>query len=112
MGVTARRYVAAYGLGHRMDREVHPSVALTRAEPGHYSYRRPRVLGPYTRPGGTYRPAREANWQKYLDRARELAPDGADQADVEYRAECLRRADMHRLALASAKARAGRKQAS
>ncbi len=56
-------------------------------------------------------PAREANWQKYLERARELAPEGADQSDVDYRAECLRRADMKRLALASAKARA-RKAAS
>jgi hypothetical protein len=57
-------------------------------------------------------PARDAHWQKYLKRARELAPEGADQADIEYRAECLRRADMHRLALASVKARAARKKAS
>jgi hypothetical protein len=56
-------------------------------------------------------PAREANWQKYLERARELAPDGASDEDIEYRADCLRRADMKRLALASAKARA-RKAAS
>jgi hypothetical protein len=54
-------------------------------------------------------PARDARWQKYLERARQLAPEGADQADVEYRADCLRKADMHRLALASAKARAARK---
>lgn len=57
-------------------------------------------------------PARDANWQKYVDRARELAPDRADQADIDYRAECLRRADMKRLALASAKARAARKSGS
>lgn len=54
-------------------------------------------------------PARDANWQKYLERARDLAPDGASAEDIEYRAECLRKADMHRLALASAKARAARK---
>lgn len=51
--------------------------------------------------------AREANWQKYLVRARELAPEGASDEDIEYRAECLRKADMHRLALASVKARRG-----
>jgi hypothetical protein len=54
-------------------------------------------------------PARDANWRKYLDRARELAPDGASAEDIEYRADCLRKADMKRLALASAKARAARK---
>jgi hypothetical protein len=54
-------------------------------------------------------PARDANWQKYLDRARELAPEGASAEDIEYRAECLRKADMHRLALASVKARRARK---
>jgi hypothetical protein len=53
-------------------------------------------------------PAREANWQKYLDQARELAPEGADESDIEYRADCLRRADMKRLALASVKARRAR----
>jgi hypothetical protein len=51
-------------------------------------------------------PARDARWQKYLEQARQLAPEGASTEDVEYRAECLRKADMHRLALASAKARA------
>ena len=55
------------------------------------------------------RSARDARWAKYLERARELAPDGADGADIEYRAECLRKADMHRMALASARARAARK---
>jgi hypothetical protein len=55
-------------------------------------------------------PAREANWQKYLDRARELAPEGASAEDIKYRAECLRKADMHRLALASAKARQASKK--
>jgi hypothetical protein len=54
-------------------------------------------------------PAREANWQKYVERARELAPDGASDEDIAYRADCLRRADMHRLALASANARRARK---
>jgi hypothetical protein len=54
-------------------------------------------------------PARDARWAKYLEQARELAPTGADEADIEYRAECLRKADMHRLALASAKARQARK---
>jgi hypothetical protein len=54
-------------------------------------------------------PAREANWQKYLKQARELAPEGASAEDIEYRADCLRRADMKRLALASAKARRARK---
>jgi hypothetical protein len=52
-------------------------------------------------------PARDARWQKYLERARELAPEGADKADIEYRAECLRKADMKRMALASARARKG-----
>ena len=47
--------------------------------------------------------------QKYLERARELAPEDASAEDIEYRAECLRKADMHRLALASVKARAARK---
>lgn len=56
-------------------------------------------------------PARDANWQKYIERARELAPDGASDEDIEYRADCLRKADMKRLALASAKVRA-RKAAS
>jgi hypothetical protein len=51
-------------------------------------------------------PARDARWRKYLEQARQLAPEGASVEDVEYRAECLRKADMHRLALASAKARA------
>ena len=54
-------------------------------------------------------PARQANWQKYLDQARELAPEGASAEDIAYRADCLRKADMHRLALASAKARARKK---
>jgi hypothetical protein len=53
--------------------------------------------------------ARDANWQKYIDRATELAPERASAEDIEYRAECLRKADMHWLALASAKARAARK---
>jgi hypothetical protein len=47
--------------------------------------------------------------QKYLERARELAPEGASAEDITYRADCLRKADMHRLALASVKARARKK---
>jgi hypothetical protein len=54
-------------------------------------------------------PARDARWQQYIERARALAPEGADQADIEYRADCLRRADMQRMALKSARARSPRK---
>jgi hypothetical protein len=57
-------------------------------------------------------PARDARWAKYLERARELAPEGTDDVDIEYRADCLRKADMHRMALRSAQARAARKAAS
>lgn len=52
--------------------------------------------------------AREARWQKYLDRARELAPAGSDQQDIARRAEHLRQADMKRMALKSAQARRGK----
>jgi hypothetical protein len=54
-------------------------------------------------------PAREAKWQKYLEQARELAPDGASAEEIERRAEYLRQADMKRMALASVRARRARK---
>ena len=54
--------------------------------------------------------AREARWEKYLATAAELAPAGADHADIAARAEHLRQADMKRMALKSAQAR--RKKAS
>ena len=40
------------------------------------------------------------------------APEGASAEDIEYRAECLRKADMHRLALVSVKARRARRPSS
>lgn len=52
--------------------------------------------------------ARDGRWQRYLERARELAPDGATDDDIHYRAEVLRKADMTRMALASARARRAR----
>jgi hypothetical protein len=54
-------------------------------------------------------PAREGRWQRYLDRARELAPIGASDEEIEYRADLLRRADMKRMSLAGVKARQARK---
>lgn len=54
-------------------------------------------------------PARRGRWERYLERARKLAPDGATAEDIEYRAECLRRADMKRMSLAGVKARQARK---
>jgi hypothetical protein len=56
--------------------------------------------------------ARDGRWRRYLDRARQLAPPGATDDDIERRADRLRRADLHRMALASAKARRARKKAS
>ena len=54
-------------------------------------------------------PAREARWQRYLDRARELqGPDATPEA-VEKAAEHLRRADMKRMSLAASRARQARK---
>lgn len=53
-------------------------------------------------------PAREARWQKYLEKARALAPAGADEVDIARRAEHLRQADMKRMALKSAQARRGK----
>ena len=50
-------------------------------------------------------PARDALWQRYLERAAELAPPGATPEDINRRAEHLRQADMKRMALASARAR-------
>jgi hypothetical protein len=53
--------------------------------------------------------ARDGRWRRYLERAAELAPEGASREDIERRAERLRRADMQRMALASAKARRAQK---
>ena len=50
-------------------------------------------------------PARQARWQKYLDRAKELAGPAATDQDIEQRAHHLYKADMKRAALASIKAR-------
>lgn len=50
-------------------------------------------------------PARAARWQKYLDRAREIAGPAASDQDIEQRAHHLYKADMKRAALASLKAR-------
>jgi hypothetical protein len=55
--------------------------------------------------------ARDGRWQRYLDRARELAPAGATDDDIERRAERLRHADLQRMALASAKARTAKAKA-
>jgi hypothetical protein len=52
--------------------------------------------------------ARDGRWQRYLDKARQLALSGASDEDIERRADRLRRADLHRMALASAKARGAR----
>lgn len=52
--------------------------------------------------------ARQARWLKYIERAAELAPDGADEADILERAEHLRMADMKRMALKSAQVRKAR----
>lgn len=49
--------------------------------------------------------ARDARWQNYLEKARGLAPAGADEVDIARRAEHLRQADMQRMALKSAQAR-------
>jgi len=55
--------------------------------------------------------ARDARWEKYLEKARDLAPAGADEVDIARRAEHLRQADMKRMALASARARRLRREA-
>jgi hypothetical protein len=49
--------------------------------------------------------AREARWQKYVDRASQLAPVGASDEDITRRAEHLRQADLKRMALKSARNR-------
>jgi hypothetical protein len=56
--------------------------------------------------------ARAGRWQKYLDRAAELAPPGSDEAEITRRAEALRTADMRRMALASVRSRRRRAQRS
>jgi hypothetical protein len=50
-------------------------------------------------------PARDARWKKYLEKARALAPPGADQTDIARRAEHLRQADLKRMAYLSARSR-------
>jgi hypothetical protein len=54
-------------------------------------------------------PARAARWAKYLERARELQGRDATPEAVEKAAEHLYRADMARMSLKAAKARAARK---
>jgi hypothetical protein len=49
--------------------------------------------------------ARDGRWRRYLERARELAPEGSPPEEIQRRAESLRKADMQRMALASVKAR-------
>lgn len=51
-------------------------------------------------------PAREARWKRYLERARELQGHEATPEAVERAAEHLYRADMARMSLKAAKARA------
>ena len=53
--------------------------------------------------------ARSVRWQRYLDLARELAPDGATDEEIERRAGYLRQADMKRMSLASKRAREAKK---
>jgi len=56
-------------------------------------------------------PAREARWQKYLERARELQGPDATAEAVERAAESLRQADMARMSLAAVKARQAKRPA-
>jgi hypothetical protein len=49
--------------------------------------------------------ARDGRWTRYLERARALAPEDADEAEITRRAEHLRTADMRRMALASVRSR-------
>jgi hypothetical protein len=49
--------------------------------------------------------ARAAGWQKYVDQVKAALPDLTDEADIQRRAGMLRTADMHSLALKSAKVR-------
>lgn len=55
--------------------------------------------------------ARQARFAKYREQAAEMAGPGADDADIDQRAEYLMRADMRRMALKSAQARRQRKEA-
>ena len=52
--------------------------------------------------------ARRGRWQKYLDLARQVAPEGASEADIIRRAGLLQRADMVALSQRAADARARR----
>ena len=49
--------------------------------------------------------ARAAGWQRYVEQVKAALPGLTDQADIERRAAMLRKADMHALALKSARAR-------
>lgn len=51
------------------------------------------------------RAARDGRWQRYLDKARELAPTGSSEEEIVRRAESLRKADMRRMSLAAARAK-------
>lgn len=53
--------------------------------------------------------AREARWQRYLERARELQGPQATPEAVERAAEHLRQADMARMSLKASRARQARK---
>jgi hypothetical protein len=55
--------------------------------------------------GARTAPARDARWQKYIEKARDLAPNPSDEADVVSRAEYLRQSDMKLMALKAAQAR-------
>lgn len=87
----------------RVTRNVNPTIARTRASAAvHASWARTPDRAARTAP------AREARWAKYLERARELqGPDATDE-QVAQAAEHLRKADLARMALASAKARLAR----
>jgi hypothetical protein len=84
-------------------RNVDPGVASARATAASLS----RWAAVPDRVAATL-PARQGRWGRYVKRARELAPDGATAEDIEYRAECLRRADMARMSLKAAKARSAK----
>jgi hypothetical protein len=49
--------------------------------------------------------ARSARWERYRDRVRAAIPDLTDEAEIDRRAELLRRADMQRMSMKAAEAR-------
>lgn len=49
--------------------------------------------------------ARDARWQGFIDKARQLAPEGSSDEEIFYRAEMLRKQHMATMALASARGR-------